>query len=246
MLSVNNLTKIYKTGSQELKAVNKISLSINRGEFVAIMGPSGSGKSTFLNLVGGIESPTSGTICVNNQQIESLSEDELALMRRKNVAFIYQFFGLLPDLTVAENIILPALIAGKRRHIWQKKLNDVLQLVDLTNRKDYFPSQLSGGEQQRTAIARALLVEPHLLLADEPTGSLDTQQGELILETLRSVVDNKKQTLILVTHDPKVAGYADRIIYFRDGQVVDESAGTTAEVEAINYQLRHPHISEET
>lgn len=209
MLEVKNLTKTFATSGESFDAVADVDLSVKAGSFVAVMGPSGSGKSTFLNLIGGIERPSAGTIRLGDRQIENLNEDELAIMRRRHVSFIYQFFGLVPDLTAAENIALPRLIAGERRPAWGDKLKDILDVVGMTDKRDHLPAEFSGGEQQRVGIARALLTKPSLLLADEPTGALDTRQGLRIMEILRRSVDSEGQTILLVTHDAKVAGYAD-------------------------------------
>lgn len=245
MLEVRKLTKTFTAGDQSLNAVDNVDLAVKAGSFVAIMGPSGSGKSTFLNLIGGIERPSSGTIRINDRQIESLNEDELAILRRRHVSFIYQFFGLVPDLTAAENIVLPRLIAGERRPVWIDRLNEILEMVGMTDKRDHLPSQLSGGEQQRVGIARALLTRPSLLLADEPTGSLDTKQGLQMMEILRRSVDCEGQTILLVTHDAKVAGYADRTIFFRDGRIVDDVSADPLDAEAVAGRLRRPDVSEQ-
>lgn len=244
MLEVKNLTKTFITGGESLNAVSEVELAVKGGSFVAIMGPSGSGKSTFLNLVGGIERPTAGTVRIGELQIEGMSEDELAIMRRSRVSFIYQFFGLVPDLTAEENIVLPRLIAGERRPVWTDGLNRVISLVGMGDKRDHLPSQLSGGEQQRVGIARALLTKPNLLLADEPTGSLDTEQGNHIMEILRHTVDTEGQTILLVTHDAKVAGYADRTIFFRDGRIVDDVSADPIDAEEVAERLRRPNASE--
>jgi putative ABC transport system ATP-binding protein len=246
LLRVSNLTKTFTTGGHSFNAVDNVHLTVGAGTFVALMGPSGSGKSTFLNLIGGIERPSAGTIRVGDRQIESLSEDELAVMRRRDVSFIYQFFGLVPDLTAAENIVLPRLIAGDRRPAWIDRLSEILDLVGLADKRDHLPAQLSGGEQQRVGVARALLTKPSLLLADEPTGSLDARQGQRIMDILRRSVDTEEQTILLVTHDAKVAGYADRTIFFRDGRIVDDVSADPLDTQALADRLSRPDVSERT
>ncbi|MDQ7030837.1 MAG: ABC transporter ATP-binding protein [Ardenticatenia bacterium] len=201
---------------------------VRRGEFVAVMGPSGSGKSTLLYLLGGLDRPTDGDIVLDGHSLSRLDDDEITLLRRRRVGFIFQFFNLVPTLTAEENVVLPLLIDGQdvRRHV--DRVTALLELVGLADRRDHKPDQLSGGQQQRVSIARALVMEPAILLADEPTGNLDSKSGTGILELMRRSCDELGQTIVMVTHDPKAAGYADRVVFLKDGRIVDELRGDAA------------------
>jgi len=222
VLEAKSVKKEYKLGQHVVNALTGVNFLVEEGEFVAIMGPSGSGKSTLLHLLGGLDSPTDGNITLAGQPLAKLSEHKTTLVRRHNVGFVFQFFNLLPTLTAEENILLPVIIDGKNPRKYKDRLSNVLDLVGLLDRRKHKPDQLSGGEQQRVAIARALITEPAILLADEPTGNLDTKTGTAIMELLRLSCNELNQTVIVVTHDPKAAAYANRIIFLRDGDIVEE------------------------
>lgn len=218
ILKVENLTKTYGKGDNEVRAVDNISFSIEKGEFVAIVGSSGSGKSTLLHLIGGVDRPTSGKVYIEGKDIYSLNDDALAIFRRRQVGIIYQFYNLIPILNVEENITLPCELDGKKTD--RKQLNDLLATLGLSNRKTHLPNQLSGGQQQRVSIGRSLINNPSIVLADEPTGNLDSKASEEIVELLR--LSNKKynQTIVIITHDLEIAKLADRVIKIEDGKIV--------------------------
>ena len=222
VLMAENLTKEYHLGKHVVQALNDVNFAVEKGEFVAIMGPSGSGKSTLLHLIGGLDKPTSGDITLAGQKLGKLSDKNLTLLRRRNVGFVFQFFNLLPTLTAEENINLPVLIDGKSLAKYKARLDSIFDLVGLADRRRHKPEQLSGGEQQRVALARALITEPSIVLADEPTGNLDTRTGSAIMDLLRRSCDELEQTVIIVTHDPRAASYADRVVFLRDGNIVTE------------------------
>lgn len=222
ILTAENLQKNYLLGTHEVRALDSVSFSIERGEFVAIMGPSGSGKSTMLHLLGGLDKPSGGEVTLAGQSISLLSDRQATLVRRRNVGFVFQFFNLLPMLTTEENILLPLIIDGKKPEVYRQRLDDLLTMVGLTERRRHKPDQLSGGEQQRVALCRALITSPAVLLADEPTGNLDTRTGTAMMELLRHSGKSLNQAIIMVTHDPRAASYADRIIFLRDGHQVDQ------------------------
>ena len=220
ILKVENLSKVYGKGENTVKAVDNISFSIEKGEFVAIIGASGSGKSTLLHMLGGVDRPTSGKVYIEGKDIYSLNDDNLAIFRRRQVVLIYQFYNLIPVLNVVENITLPCNLDGKE--INEKRLNDLLNTLRLENIKNNLPNQLSGGQQQRVSIGRAMMNEPAIMLADEPTGNLDSKASEEIVSLLK--LSNKKynQTVIIITHDEKIALQADRIITIDDGKVIKD------------------------
>ena len=220
ILKVENLSKVYGKGENQVKAVDNISFSIEKGEFVAIIGASGSGKSTLLHMLGGVDRPTSGKVYIEGKDIYSLNDDNLAIFRRRQVGLIYQFYNLIPVLNVVENITLPCNLDGKE--INNKRLDDLLYTLGLENRKNNLPNQLSGGQQQRVSIGRAMMNEPAIMLADEPTGNLDSKASEEIVSLLR--LSNKKynQTVIIITHDEKIALEADRIITIDDGKIIKD------------------------
>lgn len=217
ILRVENLTKIYGKGENEVRALDNLSFSVERGEFVAIIGPSGSGKSTLLHTIGGVDNPTSGKVILNGQDVYSQSEEQLAVFRRRQVGLIYQFFNLIPVLTVTENITLPILMDG--RDVNRERFNEIMLTLGLGDRCSYLPNQLSGGQQQRASIGRALMNAPAVVLADEPTGNLDSKNSHEIIELLK--LSNKKynQTLIIITHDENIALQSDRIIAIEDGKI---------------------------
>jgi len=232
ILESTRLSKRYKLGDHLLDALVNIDLTVSQGVFLAIMGPSGSGKSTLLHLLGGLDQPTTGEIRIAGLQLSNLNDNEATLARRHNVGFIFQSFNLLPMLTAEENIQLPLIFDGQNSKETQERIDRLLDLVGLSDRRNHKPSQLSGGEQQRVAIARALVTQPAIILADEPTGNLDSKNSSAIMELLRRSRDELQQTIIMVTHDPRAATYADRVIFLRDGQIQsDVNFETQQEVE---------------
>lgn len=221
MIEVRNASKKYQQGAQDIYALRNVSLSIKSGEFLSIMGPSGAGKSTLLNIMGGLDQPTSGDVFFEQKPLQRISDKELTILRRRRIGFVFQFFNLLPLLTAAENVGLPLLVEGLPFSEVRPKAESLLQKVGLGNRVKNRPDQLSGGEMQRVAIARAMIVNPAAILADEPTGNLDSHTGEEILLLLKSL-NEQNQTIVLVTHDPKAAAYGTRIITMKDGSISDD------------------------
>jgi putative ABC transport system ATP-binding protein len=228
-IEVEGLVKTYGSGPTEVRALRGVDLALAGGEFVAVMGPSGSGKSTLLHIVGALESPTEGRISVGGRGYEGLSDRQLTRLRGEHIGFVFQFFNLLPSLTALENVLLPALITGRLDDAVQRRGADLLTRVGLGERAEHRPTELSGGEQQRVSIARAVLLSPELLLADEPTGNLDSRAGAEILRLLRELNRDEGRTIVMVTHDPSAAAMADRVIFFRDGQVAGEVPGGSTE-----------------
>ncbi|MBM7662944.1 putative ABC transport system ATP-binding protein [Bacillus mesophilus] len=220
ILQIENLSKIYGKGETAVKALDNVSFSVKKGEFVAIIGPSGSGKSTLLHLLGGVDRPTSGKVFVDNTDIYELNETQLAIFRRRQIGLIYQFYNLIPILTVEENITLPMLLDEHK--VDQKKFKEVVEILGLQNRLQHLPNQLSGGQQQRVSIGRALISHPALMLADEPTGNLDSKNSTEIMELLKLFNKTFNQTLIVITHDERIALQADRIIAIEDGRVAKD------------------------
>ncbi|MBW9158682.1 ABC transporter ATP-binding protein [Clostridium tagluense] len=220
ILRTENLTKTYGMGDTKVTALDNLNLRISKGQFVAIIGSSGSGKSTLLHMLGGVDNPTKGKIYIDDTDISSMNETELALFRRRKVGIIYQFYNLIPTLNVEKNILLPMLLDGKKPK--REQFDKIIKMLGLNERLSHLPNQLSGGQQQRVAIARALIYRPSIILADEPTGNLDRANTEAILEMLR--VSNKEynQTMILITHDEKIALSADRVITIEDGRIVSD------------------------
>ena len=218
ILRVENVCKTYDTGETAVNALTDISFSVQKGEFVAIIGASGSGKSTLLHILGGIDRPTSGEVFVDGQSVYERTEDQLAVFRRRQVGLIYQFYNLIPVLNVEENITLPVKLDGRK--INKKRLAGLLQALGLANRRKHLPSQLSGGQQQRVSIGRALMNAPAILLADEPTGNLDTQNTQEIMQLLKASNKTYKQTIILITHDREIALQTDRILEIQDGELI--------------------------
>lgn len=217
ILEVKNLSKTYGKGDTMVKALDNVSFSVEQGEFVAIIGPSGSGKSTMLHILGGVDTPTSGQVIINNTDISTLNETALAIFRRRQIGLIYQFYNLIPILTVEENLTLPLLLDGRKP---DKRITDnLIEKLGLSQRLTHLPSQLSGGQQQRVSIGRALVNNPALLLADEPTGNLDSENSREIMTLLRKFNKEQKQTVIIITHDEKIALAADRVISIEDGKI---------------------------
>lgn len=220
ILKVENLTKIYGKDSTKVVALDHVSFSVEKGEFVAIVGASGSGKSTLLHLIGGVDRPTSGKVFIDGKDIFSFNDDKLAIFRRRQVGLIYQFYNLIPILNVEENITLP--LSLDNREIDKEKLNDMLKLLGLQNRRLHLPNELSGGQQQRTSIGRALITNPTIILADEPTGNLDSKSSDEIVALLKKSNKELNQTIIMITHNMEIAKVADRIIKIEDGKIISE------------------------
>ena len=219
MIQAHGLTKTIDTGTHRVDILKGIDLEIPRGQFAAVMGPSGSGKSTLLGLLAGLDTPTAGTIFLDGQEITGLKEDELALVRGRKIGFVFQSYHLIPTLTAEENVLLPAELIGNGAS-GAERARELLERVGLGARRDHYPVQLSGGEQQRVALARAFMLRPPILLADEPTGNLDSENGRVVLELLLSLNRQEGTTLVLVTHDPELSANADRRILLRDGRIV--------------------------
>lgn len=220
VLEVKELTKKYGQGESEVIALDHVSFSVERGEFVAIVGASGSGKSTLMNMIGGLDHPTGGSVIIEENDIASMSEDELAIFRRRNLGIIYQFYNLIPTLTAEENIALPWKLDGRKEN--KKRLAEIQQLLGLEKRAKHLPGQMSGGQQQRVSIGRALINEPAFILADEPTGNLDSRTGMEIMDILKHANQKYNQTILLVTHDERIALQAGRIITIGDGKIVKD------------------------
>jgi putative ABC transport system ATP-binding protein len=218
-----NLYKSFKLGEVEVEVLKNISLTIQHGEFVSIMGPSGSGKSTLLYLLGGLDKPTSGSIRINGQELSAMNDQEESILRRRDLGFVFQFYNLVPNLNVEENIMLPILLDGKRLKAERFRLDKILEDVGLSDRRYHTPRELSGGQQQRVAIARALVNEPDVILADEPIGNLDSKTGMEIMNLLKRINRERRKTILQVTHSEEAAGYGDRIIHVRDGKVWEAS-----------------------
>ncbi len=220
ILKVENLTKIYGKDSTKVVALDHVSFSVEKGEFVAIVGASGSGKSTLLHIIGGVDRPTSGKVFIDGKDIFNFNDDKLAIFRRRQVGLIYQFYNLIPILNVEENITLP--LSLDNREIDKEKLNEMLKLLGLQNRRLHLPNELSGGQQQRTSIGRALITNPTIILADEPTGNLDSKSSDEIVALLKKSNKELNQTIIMITHNMEIAKVADRIIKIEDGKIISE------------------------
>mgnify|MGYP001201201191 CR=1 FL=1 len=223
IIEVKDLTKVYGEKSATVTALKSVNLSVEKGQFVAVMGPSGCGKSTLLHLIGGLDRPTSGSVFIDGKDISTLKDDDLTELRRRKMGFVFQFFNLLPVLSAVENAALPMILDGVKPEAARAQAAKWLELNQMGDRLTHRPDQLSGGEQQRVAIARALVSEPIMLLADEPTGNLDSRSSDEIASILRRVVTKWGRTVLMVTHDPRIAAYADRIVFLKDGQVVDDT-----------------------
>jgi putative ABC transport system ATP-binding protein len=224
MIELKNISRIYRVGDESITALKDISLKINDGEFIAIVGPSGSGKSTLLHLIGGLDKSTGGEILVDGKNIQKLKDRELSEYRNKKIGFVFQDFHLQPHLTLLENVEIPLLFAGGKKRkeaVMQKKAKELLELVDVGERMNHRPAEISGGQKQRTAIARAIINNPHILLADEPTGNLDSQTGNAIIALLKKLHQKEKMTVIVVTHDHEIAKNAGRIIEIKDGKLIE-------------------------
>ncbi len=222
MINVSNVSRVYTRGASKVTALNGLSLEVPKGQFLSIMGTSGSGKSTLLNLLGALDVPSSGSISIDGKEISQLPDDALSRFRRERLGYIFQFFNLLPTLTAAENVILPALLSGKSRKEMEPKAVALLEQVGLKGRSSHHPDELSGGEMQRVAVARALLQEPALLLADEPTGNLDSKTGAEVLRLIREATRSRNLTVVMVTHDAKAAEVGDRLVRLADGAIIGD------------------------
>lgn len=220
VMRADHITKTYGEGQGKVKALDDVSLTVEKGEFTAILGPSGTGKSTLLHMIGGVDMPTSGEITIGDTAINRLKDKELTLFRRRNIGFVYQFFNLIPVLNVEENILLPRLL--DRKNDSDSRLEELLNILELKDRRLHFPSQLSGGQQQRAAIGRALITKPALILADEPTGNLDSRSGEIVIQLLERIHEEMGVTIMIVTHDLWLASHCRRLIFLKDGRIVED------------------------
>jgi putative ABC transport system ATP-binding protein len=239
ILETQQVSKKYQMGEVTVDALAGVDFTVEKGEFVAIMGPSGSGKSTLLHLLGGLDGPSDGEVTLGGKPLSKLNDNQVTLIRRRNVGFVFQFFNLLPTLSAEENIALPLLIDGQNIKKHQDKVDNLLALVGLSDRRDHKPDQLSGGQQQRVAIARAFVTDPAIVLADEPTGNLDSKTGDEILALLRRSCDELNQTIVVVTHDAKAASFADRVVFLMDGLIVDHLKLSSDKAEDIRQIQRH-------
>jgi putative ABC transport system ATP-binding protein len=222
MMALQAVTKVYQQGRRTVEAVRGVDLHVSGGEFVVIMGPSGSGKSTLMHLLGALDTPTSGRALFDGRDLQEMSDRERSLLRRTRIGFVFQFFNLLPTLTAVENVALPLLLGGQGRNAARARALAALERVGLDRRADHFPEEMSGGEMQRVAVARALITEPDAILCDEPTGNLDSASSREILSLLRGLPEAGKRAVVLVTHDPSAAAYGDRIVHIRDGLIDSE------------------------
>lgn len=228
VLRATGLQKTYRVGGEDVAALAGVDLEIRRGEFVAVMGPSGSGKSTLISLLAGLERPSAGEVLLDGQALHSMPDADASRLRRTKVGFVFQSFNLVPVLSLEDNVALPFLLEGRPRKEWAERVQKALEKVSLSHRRRHLPDRVSVGERQRTAIARALVSEPSLVFADEPTGALDTHRGDDVLKLLRDACDTQARTVVMVTHDPKAASVADRIIRLRDGRLETTPAPTQA------------------
>ncbi|MCX7709338.1 MAG: ABC transporter ATP-binding protein [Clostridia bacterium] len=218
-IETNNLQKIFKLGAVDVEVLKGIDIQINDGDFISIMGPSGSGKSTLLYITGGLDKPTAGSVKIKGRELSVMKDNAESIMRRREIGFVFQFYNLIPNLNVEENILLPVLLDGKKAKDFRTKLEEILEIVDLSDRKHHTPRELSGGQQQRVAIARALINEPDIILADEPIGNLDSKTGTEIMKLFKKINREKGKTIVQVTHSRESAEYGNRIINLKDGRV---------------------------
>lgn len=229
LIALEDITRVYRVGSEEVRALDGVSFRVERGEWVAVVGQSGSGKSTLMNIIGCLDTPTSGRYAIRGEDVRGLADDALADLRNREIGFVFQTFQLLPRSTALANVELPLVYRGVPHRERRRRAREALDAVGLGNRTHHRPNELSGGQRQRVAVARALVGEPSLLLADEPTGNLDSHAGAEVLGFMRRAVDEMGQTIVMVTHDPIAASYADRIVFLADGRIVDEMHQPTAE-----------------
>jgi putative ABC transport system ATP-binding protein len=223
MIEVKDLSKVYGEGSAAVTALNKVSLIIEKGQFVAVMGPSGCGKSTLLHLIGGLDRPSTGSVFIDGKDISKMNDTKLTELRRRQMGFVFQFYNLIPVLSAEENAALPLILDGMKPELARAKAAEWLERNQMGDRLKHRPDQLSGGQQQRVAISRALVADPIIILADEPTGNLDSRASDEIAGVLRNIVTKWGHTVLMVTHDPRIAAYADRILFLKDGQIVDDT-----------------------
>ncbi|MFZ5354675.1 MAG: ABC transporter ATP-binding protein [Bacillota bacterium] len=221
VIEAKGLCKTYRLGTLDIEVLKDVNIKIKKGEFVSIMGPSGSGKSTLLYLIGGLDMPTKGSITINGKELSVLKDKDQSILRRRDIGFVFQFYNLIPNLNVEDNIMLPILLDGRRIKDYKKKLSEILDIVGLADRRNHTPRELSGGQQQRVAIARALINEPDIILADEPIGNLDSKTGMEVMELLESINRERGKTIVQVTHSREAAEYGKRIVNVRDGRVLE-------------------------
>lgn len=222
IVKIENITKVFGEKENENKVLDNVSFKIEEGEFVSLMGSSGSGKSTLLYLIGGLDNPTSGNVYINDININTLKENKLAKMRRKDIGFVFQFYNLVQNLTVKENIMLPVIMDGKKEKDYEERLKRILKIIGLENKINSLPNQLSGGEQQRVSIARAIILSPSLLLADEPIGNLDSKSGKEVMELFKRINKEENITILQVTHSEETTKYGNRVIRLKDGKIINE------------------------
>ena len=253
IITTRNLHKQFGTGDLAIEVLRGVDLNIESGEFVAVMGPSGSGKSTLMSIIGGIEPPTSGQVIIDGVDIANLSDDQRTILRRRKIGFVFQAFNLIPTLSALENVSLPLELDGVDRKVARTRASEALERVELLHRADHIPAKLSGGEQQRVAVARALAIKPAILLADEPTGNLDSRQSERVTKLLRNLAEESKQTIVMVTHDANVARSAFRLLMFRDGNIErdiphDEFANNSQafQIGAVQLPKVPPHLASDS
>ncbi len=229
IVETEHLTKIYGSGEAQVNALDGVSLHVETGEFVAVMGPSGCGKSTLLHMIGGLDRPSSGVVKIEGQDLSSLDDDELTDLRREHIGFIFQFFNLIPTLSALDNTALPLVLGGTKPADAQEKAAEWLEKLEVADRSTHRPEELSGGQRQRVAIARSLVTDPRLILADEPTGNLDSQAAHDFAALLREIVDRWERSILLVTHDPRISSFADRILQMKDGRIVEQTENNREE-----------------
>jgi len=239
VVETENLTRIYGSGVAQVTALDHVSLHVDPGEFVAVMGPSGCGKSTLLHLIGGLDRPTEGLVKIDGQDLSSLNDDALTDLRRQRIGFIFQFFNLIPTLSALDNTALPLVLGGTKPAEAQARAADWLEKLEVADRSTHRPEELSGGQRQRVAIARALVTEPSLILADEPTGNLDSKAADDFAALLRETVDRWGRSILLVTHDPRISSYADRILQMKDGRITEQTQNSHNDRKAVATEGQH-------
>jgi putative ABC transport system ATP-binding protein len=239
IVETENLTRIYGSGETQVNALDSVSLHVDTGEFVAVMGPSGCGKSTLLHMIGGLDRPTEGVVKIEGQDLNSLNDDELTDLRREHIGFIFQFFNLIPTLTALDNTALPLVLGDMKPDDAQLRATEWLEKLEMAERGTHRPDELSGGERQRIAIARALVTDPSLILADEPTGNLDSKATKEFAALLRDIVDRWERSILLVTHDPRISSYADRIIQMEDGRITEQTKNKMSKKRASAKEGNH-------
>jgi putative ABC transport system ATP-binding protein len=239
IVETENLSRIYGSGEAEVRALDGVSLHVDTGEFVAVMGPSGCGKSTLLHMIGGLDHPSGGWVKIEGQDLSSLNDDALTDLRREHIGFIFQFFNLIPTLTALDNTALPLVLGGTKPAEAQVTAKEWLEKLEVADRSTHRPEELSGGQRQRVAIARSLVTDPTLILADEPTGNLDSKAAQEFAVLLREIVDRWERSILLVTHDPRISSYADRIIYLKDGRISEQSENNKDKQKVLDGEVQH-------